>query len=297
MIIINYKDFDSNKLVIKKRDSSITNRTIIRHKKKPIFLKSPKLLVPFEDKYSTDHICLSVLDGDIDKNILHFKNMIEIIENKLNEHYIDIKPPTKNNNSPSVNDNSRGNNLIKILKNDILKVKVGKDTEVYDKDNKLVKNNKFDNKSNYSINKNSFVMILIEITGYWTKDNKSSKDVDDKLLGGTAYNLHQIRIFDRNRFAGISLLDDTINIAGKQITVGISQNNKKPPPPPPLPPKFKSGGASSSHPPSGSMTDIKLKHVEVKKRKGNKVEKVDGQVIVPLKEILKARGNLKSIKS
>lgn len=274
MIIINYKDFDSNKLVIKKRDSSITNRIIIRHKKKPIFLKSPKLLVPFEDKYSNDHICLSLLDSDIDNNILHFKNMIETIENKLNEHFIE-------------------NNLIKILKNDILKVKVGKDTEVYDKDNKLVKNNK----SNYSINKNSFVMILIEITGYWTKDNKSSKDVDDKLLGGTAYNLHQIRIFDRNRFAGISLLDDTINIAGKQITVGISQNKKKPPPPPPLPKlKFSSNMGLTMGSLSDALTsDIKLKHVGVKKKKSNKVEKVNGQVVVPLKEILKARGNLKSI--
>lgn len=264
----------------------------IRYNKQPIFIKSPKIVVPFGlnmyyDQYS---YTLSFTDSDIDDNIEKFMQFLIRIEEQCQS---DIQSVLKRYNNPlqafpdklefKSGFNQNGHSPL-------FKFKISSTTELYNEKGDLFMMSELDK----YITKQCHIASLIELQSIWINTDCSY---------GLTWKVRQIKVYQSYcLMGGRSLLDDTV--AMHKVEIIHKQPSPFPniSPAPPLSPRTSTGrklpkGAVPALPFLSMIKGgFKLKKVDPKSL--NKPKKNNSKPFeVSLDEILKIKNILKKPKT
>lgn len=184
----------------------------LRYKNKPIYIKSPKIIVPFGLNTNSDgsfscHVSLT--DADINPQIDNFLQFINRIEQFCQNAEIcgTFRSSLKEYN---------GSQMLRVKFNQ-------KITELFDENGEL---HNFD-QINQLIVPQCQIILLLHIDNIWVNDQNPSEY-------GITWKLKQSRIYPPDKpFGGISLLGDT---PAPSSSLPPSSPPLSPPPPPPPPP-------------------------------------------------------------
>ncbi len=306
----NYQNFSEKKIQLKRpiiREINCEKYFFvpIRFRNKEIYVKTPKIKVPFGlNIFTTDnneiyyYYVLSFTDADIDPNIENFNNFLKkielfcqnIVKNNLDKWGCDYQ--FENLNFKSCFKDNDGDPLfrLKITPN-------GKQaTEIYNEKGELQNITDIE----LYVTENCQIISLIELNNIWIKSSEY----------GLTWKVRQIRTYPSNRpIGGVSLLDEnigihTFKIIEKECLIEVQKKTSVPPPPPPPPPPLKSkipiGGVTMlpflSVINSGVFQLKKVDQSEINNKKSISCAENDRPAI-SLDEILKIKNGLKKKQS
>lgn len=230
-LINDYHTIDTRKLQLKNPIKRIINEEPfyfipLRIRKNPIYIKTPKIVVPFGLNSYTDNFgnvshsyVLSFTDADIDPNIEGFAQFLHKIETFCCEcvktHYkqwciggdfdkLRFKPSIKDYN---------GTELFRLrIYNNC--------TELYDVDNRLQPLNQLEN----MVVEQCQIISLIELCNIWINTTEY----------GITWKVTQMKVYPINKpVSGVSLLNETFTILDSDSETQSSLLLPPPPPPPP----------------------------------------------------------------
>jgi hypothetical protein len=256
----------------------------LRHKNQPIYIKTPKIAVPFGLNTYADNesFVLSFNDSDIDPNIESFLDFLkkmetscqQIVTQKANVDSLTFKSSLKEYD---------GTPLFRLKTSPLI-------TELYDECDVL---HSYDQIARLIV-KQAQVICLLELSHIWM----SPRDY------GITWKVIQIKVYPPNKpIGGVSLLDEDINIIGSNhhmiqdpsMSISLPHLLLPPPPPPPPPSETDLQPVPRKFNPaalSGCFSLINTGHFSLKKVTINSPTH-GNQAQVSLEEILKIRNNLR----
>ena len=250
----------------------------MRHKNQDIYIKTPKIIVPFglnmsinNNNQKTYSYVLSFDDSDIDSRIANFLQFVQNIETLC-------RSVVKNNMDKwGVTYSYESLNFKSLLKDDqqrccqLMRLKITHNvTEIYDEKGILQDNANIE----HLVTNYCHIISLIEISNIWLNSSEF----------GLTFRVRQMKVYPPTRpIGGVSLLDETVNIV-----------ENLPPVPPPLPSVPLIGHLNIPMAnccaliTAGNFNLNKVEPLKHKKHTASLQPKID------LEEILKIRNNLRS---
>jgi hypothetical protein len=291
MSFFNYHTFEENQIQIKTPYKKIINAETfyfasLKHKQNPIYIKTPKLDIPFGLNTFTDQnqrnsysFVMSFTDSDIDTKIRHFAEFIQKCEQwcqetvKTHLSIWNVLPSYESLLFKSSLKNCNGTLLFRLKITPNI-------TEIYDEQNKPHEFTEIPE----LIHEHCQIISLIELNNIWINTSQF----------GLTWKVHQIKVFPRNKpIGGISLINDDITSYYNIQTVDT------PPDPPPPPPTQKVYRPPMTNPLIACFAMITTGQFQLRKTEQETEHRSyapNNQPQISLADILNIRNNLRSTK-